>query len=231
MGLTFTASGRAAIPAMVATTPRRHSDHHRHGAMTVLQRRWLDGLHDGRERWLDRSPVEAALRHRVCAGSIGISAAAQSRGRAGSASSYPPGRSNLSLPIVRGAAGTILWIDGRDFGERSEHSERVRPGTKSATDLYLATCTDRMKGPVIGRVSSEARPGRSGTDLRRTLPTPNLSVQRRQGRRGECERSEHLAARVASAEPSVRRRPTIDLWRSEREARGLPPNDARLAPH
>ena len=134
------------------------------------------------------------------------------------------------VPYGWGATGTILWIDGRDLDERSERSERVRPGATSATDLYPTTCTDRRKGPAIGRVSSEARPGRSGTDLWRPTNADLYRYKRRQGRRGECERSEHLAARVASAEPSVRRRPTIDLWRSEREARGLPPTDARLVP-
>ncbi len=117
-----------------------------------------------------------------------------------------------------------FWSDGHNMldrrtgFERTKRAERGRPGTTSATDLYSTTCTDRRKGPAIGRVSSEARPGRSGTDFLVSANADLYRYERRQGRRDECERSEHLAARVASAKPSVRRRPTIDLWRSEREA-------------
>jgi hypothetical protein len=42
-------------------------------------------------------------------------------------------------------AHIFVWIDGRNLSERSEHSERVRPGATSANDLYPANCADRRK--------------------------------------------------------------------------------------
>ena len=141
--------------------------------------------------------------------------------RAGSASSHPPGRPSISSPTAGERRAQFFGsTEGTSTNEASAASEFVRERHLPPTCPPVHVPTTERHQRSAG-VSSEARPGRSGTDLwRPTGPTYTL-CKRRQVRRGECERSEHLAARVASAKPSVRRRLTIDLWRSEREARAF----------